>query len=343
MKIIKAENVNDAYVEALQVINEDGVIVNSRNGQVLKLPYPLLTQYEFPQERVLFDAERDCNPFFHLFEAIWMLGGRNDVKFLSQFNSTIGQFSDDGETLHGAYGHRWRNHFKRDNLDHAIWELSQNPESRRVVLPMWDPYIDAQVADVGGKDVPCNTHVYFNIRPDNSLDMTVCNRSNDLIWGAYGANVVHMSVLQEYVALSVGVPLGYYYQLSNDAHVYPRHWPMVKAMKWGADADDFYSDKKMETTSGLFAPLFDRPGAQGKKAFDLDTNDFLDNPFAVGKTHYRSDFFGLTVERMANAWKYHKAGFTVSAIETAKQIEAPDWRRACVEWLERRVPQKEAK
>ena len=33
------------------------------------------------------------------------------------------------------------------------------------------------------------------------LCMTVCNRSNDMLWGAYGANVVHMSMLQEFVAL----------------------------------------------------------------------------------------------------------------------------------------------
>lgn len=341
MRTILAENVNDAYLEALFTMNKDGVIVHQqRTGPVLKLPYPLVTRYEFPQERVLFDATRDANPFFHLFESLWMLGGRDDVEFLSQFNSTIGQFSDDGISLHGAYGKRWRSHFGRDELDAVIHQLALQPETRRAVLAMWDPYTDPLVAEAGGKDVPCNTHVYFSIRPDNSLDMTVCNRSNDLIWGAYGANVVHMSILHEYVMQSLGVPMGFYYQISNDAHVYQRHWGLVQASSLSEEKlfIDFYRNGEGVGPDGqAFVPLFDRPGAQGKRDFDLDVAKFLVDPYVVGATQYRTEFFGKTVERMANAWKYHKAKYTASAIETAKQIEAPDWRKACVEWLERRA------
>ena len=40
------------------------------------------------------------------------------------------------------------------------------------------------------------------------LQMTVHCRSNDIIWGTYGANAVHFSILQEYVAARIGVDLG---------------------------------------------------------------------------------------------------------------------------------------
>jgi hypothetical protein len=50
--------------------------------------------------------------------------------------------------------------------------------------------------------------------------MTVSNRSNDLIWGTYGANMVHFNLLLTYVAAAVGVPKGYYHQVSSNTHLY---------------------------------------------------------------------------------------------------------------------------
>ena len=59
--------------------------------------------------------------------------------------------------------------------------------------------------------------------------MTVCNRSNDMIWGAYGANAVHMSILMEYVAVAVNAPMGSYYQISDSFHIYENEqWDKIK-------------------------------------------------------------------------------------------------------------------
>lgn len=333
MLVINADNVNHAYHLGRMHLNEQGILMDSRNGRVLKFDGPVVTAYKYPQERVLFDAKRDANPYFHLFEAIWMLGGRNDVKFLEQYNSTIGQFSDDGEILHGAYGWRWRKHYGIDQIDHAIWELASNPLSRRVVISMWDPYIDTAVAEEGGKDVPCNTQIYFNIRPNNELDMTVTNRSNDMIWGAYGANAVHMSILHEYVALSVGVPMGTYYQFSNDLHVYERHFELVRDMEDLPRYIEWYEDESQ------FRPLFDKPGGQGKGAFDLDIKTFLEDPRAL-QNNYRTDWFAKTVSPMARSHAMYKAGMFESATQLAEQIESEDWRKAVVSWLARRIPKK---
>jgi len=330
---IEADNVNHAYYLGLKLMREQGVDSDSRNGKVKKLPRPVVTSYKYPHERVLFDKMRDANPFLHLFESIWMLGGRKDFDWLEQFTSKgrFAQFSDDGKTLHGAYGHRWREHFKIDQIDRAIFELFSNPSSRRVVIGMWDPYLDGPVAEVGGKDVPCNTQVLFNVRPSGELDMTVTNRSNDMIWGAYGANVVHMSILHEYVAVSAGIPMGTYYQLSNDFHMYERHFNLLSEVEY----KDFYSEvgcgMDAEYAGAMFEPLL----APGQKSnFDKDVMDFLDAPWTA--TVYRTPFFTRTIGPMARAYKLYKAGFRASAVEVAGQIEAPDWRQACVEWIERR-------
>lgn len=323
MLVITATNVNDAYETALAHMKFEGSEMDSRNGKVKKFPFPVTTQYDNPRERVLFDSKRDANPFFHLFESLWMLGGCNDIKFLSQFNSTIGQFSDDGMTLHGAYGYRWRSHFKVDQIDAAIQTLIGDPNSRRVVISMWDPYIDPAVAEAGGKDVPCNTQVYFNVRPNGELDMTVTNRSNDMIWGCYGANAVHMSILHEYVSIATGLPLGKYYQVSNDLHMYERHWDLLNQLPM----EDFpYS--KMEDPQPLMV------NEETTEMFDRDLMDFLAGPYSVRA--YRTTWFHETIAPMALAHMAYKEGRFHAALDFASQIESVDWEIACTEWLQRR-------
>ena len=50
-----------------------------------------------------------------------------------------------------------------------------------------------------------------------------------MLWGAYGANAVHMSVLQEYIAASLELEMGPYYQVSDSFHVYENNvWDKVK-------------------------------------------------------------------------------------------------------------------
>ena len=55
-------------------------------------------------------AEQD-NPFFQLFEALWQLGGRNDVQYLAQFQDpgTIAKATLDHKTYEAQPGWRWQN------------------------------------------------------------------------------------------------------------------------------------------------------------------------------------------------------------------------------------------
>jgi thymidylate synthase len=201
-----------------------GIEETTRNGLALVSPEPVMTIYERPWERVLFDAERNCNPFFHLAEAVWMLAGRNDVKFLSNYNKQMAAYSDDSHTLRGAYGFRWARYFEIDQINTTISILKDNPTSRQAVIAMWDP-----TGDLGArsKDIPCNTHIYFR-NHNGKLEMTVMCRSNDMVWGGYGANAVHFSFLHEYISRAVGLYQGRMYQFSNNAHIYQQHWPLMR-------------------------------------------------------------------------------------------------------------------
>ena len=62
--------------------------------------------------------------------------------------------------------------------------------------------------------------------------MTVCCRSNDIIWGTYGTNAVHFSMLQEYLAARLNAQLGVYRHISDSFHAYSSVLEKVKDIQW---------------------------------------------------------------------------------------------------------------
>jgi len=163
------------------------------------------------------------NPVFHFAECLWMMSGRDDSEWISKFNPRMRDFANESGIFHGAYGYRWRILWGIDQILAICNLIKKDPWTRRAVISMWDTALDL---DQTQKDLPCNTHIYFR-RNGTSLDMTVCNRSNDLVWGALGSNIVHFSFLMELIAHEVGLEVGKMYQFTNNLHVYERHWHFV--------------------------------------------------------------------------------------------------------------------
>lgn len=342
MKVITVRNVHDALPEALYQLGLCGVETDNRNagslGKALSFPEPVTTVYHRPWERVLFWPSRDANPFFHLLESVWMLAGRNDVAFPAAIVSNMASFSDDGETFHGAYGYRWRYHFHLDQVAFVIRLLKKEPTTRRAVIGIWDASDDLDYQH--GKDLPCNLSVAFRIRPQTGkLDMTVYNRSNDIVWGAYGANAVHFSMLQEFVAASVGVPMGTYTQVSNDLHAYRSTLGQVADI--AQEAGDSFLPRSLRGgrnpyTTGLETyPLMSTDPA----TWTDDARIFLDN-LADMSVMYTEPFFIHVARPMYRAWAEWKNGNGVgrfdNAIRELAYCGAADWARAGKEWLERR-------
>jgi thymidylate synthase len=341
---ITARNVNAAVDEGFHWLALAGRGELSRNGPVLVAPEPVLTTYLRPRERVLFSPLRDANPFFHFFEALWMIAGRNDVEWPCYFNKQFAQFSDDGKTFWGAYGYRWREWFLYDQLALVVEELRQYPESRRAVLAMWDAggkpvNSDLETALDGGKDVPCNTHAYFDLR-GGVLNMTVCCRSNDMLWGGYGANAVHFSVLLEYLAAWLGVPVGVMRQFSNNYHVYPGAFG---ADKFLAEESAQERIRQLAVDAGIHDYYLHggvRPFALVNtdiQTWDFDLRVFLEAP--ARDIHYKEVFFEAVARPMYKAWQTRKEK-RGDGLLWARLIGAEDWRRACVEWIVRREAKK---
>tara|TARA_R110002153_G_scaffold132597_2_gene281646 strand:- start:15489 stop:16517 length:1029 start_codon:yes stop_codon:yes gene_type:complete len=336
MRTIVVRNVHQALTEGAYQLQTFGQETTSRNGPVKMLPVPLTTCYLRPTERVLFHPERDANPFFHLFESLWMLKGRRDVDFPKFFNSKFDAFSDDGEVFNAAYGYRWRNHFNTDQLARIISALDKDPTCRRQVLAMWDGHHDLGLQS---KDLPCNTQAYFQVDMDGKLQMMVTNRSNDLIWGAYGANAVHFSMLLEYMALSLKREVGLYYQTSFNTHFYTEtHGDLVatladKAPQPPAQYTCPYSSGAITTT----IPLMSIPRGR----WDRELTMFMSMGFEIANTNkvFVDPFFAhvaIPLYRAYIAFKSKSPTRFAEAYQHVGQCAAQDWQIACSEWLQRR-------
>lgn len=330
MYVINEPGANNALAAGIDYLLVKGIEETSRNGPVLVAPGPVTTVYERPRERVLLSPTRDASPFFHLLgDALWCLSGSKDIAWPVSFVKKYADYSDDGLTQHGAYGDRWKWHFKKrgahdiNQLDWIVAELTEKPESRQAVLTMWDPAVDLRRI---GKDIPCNTQVYFDCR-GGVLNMTVLCRSNDIIWGAYGANVVQFSILQEYMAAKIGVPVGVYRQMSNNFHLYTETFGKEK-LSVIIDESDEAADR-YETLPDGPADLIWDPGA-----WDSDLKRFMMGDDLASR--YTEPFFVETAVPMLITWRLHKLQQYGEALSAADQIAAPDWRWACEEWIQRR-------
>ncbi len=329
----------------------------SRNGPVMKVDEPVVITYTHPRERVLLNAARDASPFFHLYHALWLLAGRNDVKAPAYYAKRYADYSDDGVTSNGSYGYRWRKatgydgdeplgHI--DQLDVIITHLKADPISRRAVLQMWNVEDDLLKIGPGpksSKDVCCNTSVMFSIRttprdapvgePDDGvkrLDVTVTNRSNDLVWGCLGEDFVTFSVLQEYVAARLGCEVGLYHHFSNDLHVYEGNW---RPKEWLASP-------VVDQSAFRRLPLVRDP-ATFEAELQSIVNAYADGLHAVkGSTiYFLEPFFMDVAQPMFQAFGCHKADMPNRAIGWAEQVGDDDWRTAARGWLTKRYSKRE--
>ncbi len=309
------------FVESLYKMRVYGMEEDSRNGPVRSILNPVVLRLMEPEHRVITDPTRDANPFFHVMEFIWMMAGSDDILWISQFNKNMMKFSDDGLTQHAAYGFRWRTHFYFDQIKKIIELLQRNPSDRRLVINMWDPDEDL---GHNGVDVPCNTQLLFRV-VDGELQMTVINRSNDLIWGALGANICHMTMLQELIARAAGLPIGEYFVFTQNLHIYESVPNFNYYMKDPPHARNVYR---------MPEPIRTVPLLQGTETYA----DFVEDCYnLVGMPRMptgpiRTYWMRHVGSVIAQVWWGRKAGMPYDT----NQILADDWRIACEEWIARR-------
>lgn len=337
VRTIHCRNVNEALYLGTELLRNHGVEVSPRGLKTLEAPGPVITTYSHPEECVLFSKARKINPFFHLFEALWVLVGRDDVETLAKFNSRMREYSDNGRTFHAPYGYRLQQHFGKTNFFNGINQLracadilEADPESRQAVASIWDPEKDLPRTGYSRtKDTPCNDTLAFKIR-DGAVHLTVFCRSNDMLWGAYGTNAVQFSVILQYMAHLLGCKVGSYTQISDSFHVYTENdnAPNIREMweKVQEEADkrtyvlNDYELKKVE-----MVPMF---GGHRTLEFDVFVTDLLCGDVHSYPNKFDSPFLEFVAKPMLiawNAWKIqHDAKYARAILSDGERCTVRD-------------------
>ena len=255
------------YYDALMKLVNEGDECSPR-GKLIKELRPASVEFENPYNRITFLGSRRVNPFFMISESLWILSGRADIKWLTQFNANMAQFSDDGVWVNASYGERLRSYGKNalhniiinpvDQMIDAYTKLLADKDTRQAVMVISHPQFDNSKYTIGehGKDIACNLVITFKIRHDK-LNMTVFNRSNDANWGLWGANLCQFSTIQE-TMLSwlkhsgreefADLQIGTYCQLTDSLHIYLDSY----GAKCTTDVLDYYKSHSPEEVNTDF-------------------------------------------------------------------------------------------
>jgi thymidylate synthase len=269
-----------------------------------------------------------------------MLAGRKDVAWLVRFNQRMATYSDDGEVFNAAYGYRWREQFDleaahgeklRDQLSAIVRLLRKDPDSRRAVLQIWDAEADLGMPS---KDIACNTQAMFKVRAGR-LNITVTNRSNDIVWGCYGANAVQFSMLLEYMAARIGVEPGQYRQISDSFHAYHDTWPRISDIAARYAGDPYTSNEVSVHPLVADGESFD---AELRRWFDSAPEEISLERWDKGaeKKEWRNPYFMDVATPIHNSWFAYKRKDREAASQWLDRCAATDWQRAGREWLARR-------
>ena len=181
-------------------------------------------------------------------ELLWIWQAKsNNVKELR--TRVWDAWADENGSIGKAYGYQLgvKHHYPQgdmDQVDKVIWDLKNNPASRRI---MTNIYTFADLREMAL--YPCAYSMTFNVT-GNKLNAILNQRSQDFL-AANNWNVVQYSVLTMMLAQVTGFEPGEFVHVIADAHIYDRHIPAIEeiiknepkpAPKFILDpaVDDFY-------------------------------------------------------------------------------------------------------
>ncbi len=216
------------YQGLLRKILDEGVEdLNQRTGHRTKSLPGLTFQIDLEKEGFPVLTLRKNPIKSPIAEQVWFLSGDKDTEFLRKYTKMWDEFIEPDGTISSAYGYRWKNHFKRDQLGKLVELLKGDPSSRHGVIVTWDPGDDGY----GGtpkKNVPCPFAFTVNII-GGRLHLHNVIRSNDMILGC-PFDTFGFALLQCILAQELGVRPGIYTHTISNAHIYDIHYEGAKEL-----------------------------------------------------------------------------------------------------------------
>lgn len=330
LRTFSGKTADEAWLQVVEALRSDhgGPVQQSRCGPTREFLHAAIS-VENSSARWVISRHPAINPAYAFAELIWTLNAREDSAFLVYFNPKLPEFAGDGPTFHGAYGKRLRAHLGFDQLSRAYHALKHNPDSRQVVLQIWDGKTDLPADDgaPAATDIPCNLLSMPKVR-NGRLEWTQVMRSNDIFRGI-PYDFVQFTFLQEIVAGWLGLRPGAYCHVSDSLHAYVDDVPNILRASLVAPAVD---DSSLVLPFAETEIVFRELALAVERIIDTErtTTELLANlrgcALPIG---YRDMLAVLTAEGM------RIRGDASAAHDALAECASPLYRQLWLRWLER--------
>ncbi len=191
---MKFYNAEIAFEFFYSKIAEDGSVLS--NTRCL---YNVGFYIENPLSNHIYTPWRKWKSSYAELEWSWYLSKNRDVSDIKKSAKIWDKMHSGDNIVNSNYGYQWN---RGGQLDFVIQELTNNPNSRRAVLTIYD----GKENKIHAFDTPCTLSIVFNIINDK-LNMSVLMRSNDL-WFGFCNDQYCFSKLQELVANKLNKQIG---------------------------------------------------------------------------------------------------------------------------------------
>lgn len=223
-----APTADQAWVNLLRTLLIEGQTVSPRGLNTLEVLHHVSLSVDL-NHPVVTHPLRKLNYRFMAAEALWIQEGRNELADLTRVNPRMADYSDDGQTLAGAYGPRIR-----PQVPYVVQALVRDRDTRQAALTIWTP------SPAPSKDLPCTIAMTFSIR-EHRLYQHVFMRSSDA-WLGVPYDVFSFSLLGIEVACLYNreqcpspacchpIGLGHLTVTMTSSHLYEEHWSPASAV-----------------------------------------------------------------------------------------------------------------
>jgi len=167
-------------------------------------------------------AGRNFNLSYLKREMAWYIHADPNDLSITDHAKQWGKIVANGK-LNSNYGSYW---FGRHGVKHIVKLLSDDPMSRRAVIPMYGT--DADHMDLDAKDVPCTLAIEFRLR-GGYLNARAIMRSQDILWGMAN-DIPTFSFLQEIIAALLNASVGTLTVSVGSFHVYESRVEMFNSI-----------------------------------------------------------------------------------------------------------------
>lgn len=208
MEVFDAEDIETIYPEIIKYILDHGARYSPRGIPTLDIG-PTSIVVENPTSKIITNKVRRINPYFMIAEYLWITTQNNRADMIGFYNKKMWEFSDDGRTLHGAYGPRLMR-----QIPSIINKINLDKSTRQAVATIYQP----RDQTVNTKDFPCNIMLHFLPRGE-WLDLVVYVRSQDIYLGL-PYDFYHWASLLEIVANQTSLGVGTYTHICGSLHAY---------------------------------------------------------------------------------------------------------------------------